>query len=132
MSEHDDDIYVIDGVNPLTKAANIVTITAPTPLTSNTSPYTMTANINPGNLLLHSHGRTVLTIQAENGGDAIIKTHRNKVNLDEVADMMKVLKERLLIITPDFEKHEKYPALKEAYDNYKLIEALCKDDQDDK
>jgi hypothetical protein len=87
--------------------------------------------IAPGNLTVHPHGKTILTIQAENGGDAIIKTNKNTVNLDEIAEMMQVLKDRLLIITPDFEKHEKYPALKEAYDNYKLIEALCRDNDDD-
>ena len=90
-----------------------------------------TGSISPGNLTVHPHGRTILTIQAENGGDAIIKTNKNTVNLDEIAEMMQVLKDRLLIITPDFEKHEKYPALKEAYDNYKLIEALCRDNDDD-
>jgi hypothetical protein len=34
------------------------------------------------------------------------------------------VKSRLLILTPDFEKHEKYPALKDAYDRYKMLEAL--------
>jgi hypothetical protein len=102
------------------------------------TPSTVTAGgtlyntaIAPGNLIVHPQGRTILTIQAENGGDAVIKTNKNTVNLDEIAEMMQVLKDRLLIITPDFEKHEKYPALKEAYDNYKLIEALCRENEDD-
>ena len=50
--------------------------------------------------------------------------------INEMATMMDTLKQRMLIITPDFEKHEKYPALKEAYDNYKALEAMlsCTDD----
>lgn len=96
------------------------------------SGYVHTSGSKPGDLTVHPHGKTILTIQAENGGDAIIKTNKNTVNLDEVAAMMETLKERLLIITPDFEKHEKYPALKEAYEHYKLIEAMCKEKEDDK
>ena len=71
---------------------------------------------------------TVLSIMAEGDGDAIIKTKKNKINLDEMATLMETLKERLLMLTPNFEKMEQYPALKEAYDHYKLIEALCRED----
>jgi hypothetical protein len=45
--------------------------------------------------------------------------------------MMTIMKERLLILTPAFEKHEKYAALKKAYDNYKMIEALIQEDRKD-
>jgi len=55
----------------------------------------------------------------------------NSVDLDELAEMMKIMKERLLILIPDFEKHEKYAALKKAYDNYKIIEALIQEDRKD-
>ena len=77
----------------------------------------------------HSTSTTVLSIMAEGDGDAIIKTKKNEINLDEMATLMETLKERLLILTPNFEKHEKYPALKEAYEHYKLIEALCKEEE---
>ena len=79
----------------------------------------------------HSTSTTVLSIMAEGDGDAMIKTKKNTINLDEMARMMETVKERLLILTPSFEKHEKYPALKEAYDHYKLIEALCKEENDE-
>jgi hypothetical protein len=72
---------------------------------------------------------TVLSIMAEGDGDAIIKTKKNKINLDEMATVMDTLKERLLILVPAFEKHDKYPALKEAYDHYKLIETLCREEE---
>jgi hypothetical protein len=55
----------------------------------------------------------------------------NKVDLDELAEMMTIMKERFLILTPLFEKHEKYAALKKAYDNYKMIEALIQEDRKD-
>ena len=75
---------------------------------------------------------TVLSIMAEGDGDAIIKTKKNTINLDEMATLMETLKERLLILTPNFEKMEQYPALKEAYEHYKLIEALCVSNQEEK
>ena len=75
---------------------------------------------------------TVLSIMAEGDGDAIIATKKNKINLDEMANVVDTLKERLLILTPNFEKMEQYPALKEAYDHYKLIEALCVSNQEEK
>ena len=54
----------------------------------------------------------------------MIKTKKNTINLDEMASMMETVKERLLILTPNFELHEKYPALKEAYEHYKVLEAM--------
>lgn len=63
------------------------------------------------------------------GNNPTIHTDRNSINLDEVADLVKILKERLLVIIPDFEKHEKYAALKKAYDHYKLIEAMVQEEK---
>lgn len=42
----------------------------------------------------------------------------------EVGKTLKMLMDRLCVIEPNFKLMEKYPALKEAYDNYKLLEAL--------
>jgi hypothetical protein len=53
-----------------------------------------------------------------------IKTGKSKIDIDELADMMATLKKRLLILTPSFEMHEKYPMLKEMYDEYKAMERL--------
>jgi len=76
---------------------------------------------NPSNL---SMSTSILSIMAEGDGDAMIKTKKNTINLDEMASMMETVKERLLILTPNFELHEKYPALKEAYEHYKVLEAM--------
>lgn len=62
------------------------------------------------------------------GTNPTISTEKNKINLDELADLMKIMQERLLILVPNFEKHEKYEALKKAYDHYKLIESIVNGD----
>jgi hypothetical protein len=57
-------------------------------------------------------------------GKTTIKTARSTIDIDELADMMETLKKRLLILTPNFEMHEKYPMLKELYNEYKAMERL--------
>jgi hypothetical protein len=57
-------------------------------------------------------------------GNTTIKTARSTIDIDELADMMETLKKRLLILTPNFEQHEKYPMLKQLYDEYKAMERL--------
>ena len=61
-----------------------------------------------------------------------ITTDKSIIDLDELSEFIKVMKERLLIITPNFEKHEKYAALKKAYDHYKLIESMIGKENDNK
>jgi len=47
--------------------------------------------------------------------------------LEPISSRLTAIEERLAILTPDLQKLEKYSALKQAYDNYKLLETLCKD-----
>ena len=47
----------------------------------------------------------------------------------KVGETLDAIMERLCIIIPAMDKLEKYPALKEAYENYKLIEALIQNDE---
>lgn len=56
-----------------------------------------------------------------------ITTDQGKIDLNELHKMMETIRERLLIIVPNFEKHEKYEALKKAYDHYKLLEKMLGD-----
>jgi hypothetical protein len=57
-----------------------------------------------------------------------IKTSVGKtIDLNDLADVIETLKKRLLILTPNFEQHEKYPMLKAAYDEYKMLEKLLGD-----
>ena len=67
---------------------------------------------------------SILSIMAEGDGDAMIKTKKHDINLDEMADTIEILKQRLLVLTPNFKLHEHYPALKEAYEHYKVLEAM--------
>jgi len=46
----------------------------------------------------------------------------------DVGKTLKTLQDRFLILEDDFKKHEQYPALKAAYEQYKLIEALLKEE----
>lgn len=57
-------------------------------------------------------------------GKATIKTAKHTIDIDELGEMMETLKKRLLILTPNFEKHEQYPMLKQMYEEYKAMEAL--------
>jgi len=47
-----------------------------------------------------------------------------KVDGIDVGATLKTLQSRFLILEEDFQKHEQYPALKAAYEQYKIIEKL--------
>ena len=59
------------------------------------------------------------------GGYIIVQDGR-RINLTKLADMMDRIDEILLIVTAHMEQLEEYPALKSAYDEYKLIEAMVR------
>lgn len=65
------------------------------------------------------------------GQNPTLSTDKTKIDLNELGELINVLKERFLIITPNFEKHEKYAALKKAYDHYKLLEAMLSGEDND-
>ena len=46
-----------------------------------------------------------------------------------VGKTLEKIMDRLAILEPDFDKMDKYPALREAYDNYKLVEAMLTGDE---
>lgn len=48
----------------------------------------------------------------------------------KVGQALDQIMERLAILEPDFDKMDRYPALREAYNNYKTIEALLTGDDD--
>lgn len=58
------------------------------------------------------------------GPNPVLTTDQGKIDLNELVEIIKIMRERLLVLVPNFEKHEKYEALKKAYDHYKLIEAI--------
>ena len=49
-----------------------------------------------------------------------------------IAEFMKTVGERLCVLQPNFEAMEEYPALKDAYDQYKMLEKLLMENNDAK
>ncbi len=62
-------------------------------------------------------------------GEIIINGER--VNLSKIHKEFQEIKERLLMIEPDFKMHEKYPALKSAYEQYMLVLKMCEGEDDE-
>ena len=63
--------------------------------------------------------------------DNMVVTEKLTVQGIDIGASLKIIQERLLIINENFEKHEKYPALKDAYEKYKLIETLINEQPKD-
>lgn len=87
------------------------------------------------NLPTHAHttsGWTSTTVghsQPFTGMTMLNSSSSNKsISINELIDVIDVLKQRMLILTPLFEKHERYPALLAAYSDYLLIERLITED----
>jgi len=57
-------------------------------------------------------------------GDANI-TGNLTVNGTDIGTMLAKIQERLAILVPDPARLDKYEALKQAYEHYKVLEALC-------
>ncbi len=53
---------------------------------------------------------------------------KDDMQVGELVDFVKVMQERMLYIAPNFEKHAKYPALKELYEQYQVMSRLINDD----
>jgi len=56
-------------------------------------------------------------------------TYNNQ--LEEIDKRVSAIEDRLAILRINETLHEKYPALKEAYEHYKLIEKLVKEQSND-
>jgi hypothetical protein len=53
---------------------------------------------------------------------------KDEMQVGELVDFVKVMQERMRYISPNFEKHAKYPALKELYYQYQVMSRLINDD----
>lgn len=62
-------------------------------------------------------------------GDANI-TGNLTVNGVDIGIMLAKIQERLAILVPDPARLDKYEALKQAYEHYKILEALCVEETD--
>jgi hypothetical protein len=72
--------------------------------------------VNGSNLVLSTEG-TVL-VRSKSG---------REVDLFKLADTVALMAERLLVIAPDINKHAEFSALKDAYDQYRVMLQLCDD-----
>ena len=70
------------------------------------------------------------TITITDPGDYDLVVNRPGKPPLKVGQALDQIMERLAILEPDFDKMDRYPALREAYDNYKTIEALLTGDDD--
>jgi hypothetical protein len=62
-------------------------------------------------------------------GDANI-TGNLTVNGMDIGTMLAKIQDRLAILVPDPARLDKYEALKQAYEHYKILEALCVEETD--
>lgn len=103
-------------------------------ITQNSSSTSMghTVQMPPGNILgwdtitsVPSYQHVKNSIQLDEDKDVII----GDISLKDAIKSIDAIKQRLFIIEEDFEKHEQYPALKHAYEQYKLVEKLIMGDK---
>ncbi len=85
------------------------TITIPNSLSANNTNYTISTSAN-----------TPLAVQGK------ITCSDVEVDGQSVKEMMQNINDRLLILKPDPDKLEQYEALKIAYENFKVLEAMLK------
>ena len=65
------------------------------------------------------------------GNNPRLVTKKGEIDLDQLFDMVKRAEAILCMVKADQERLERYPALQEAYDHYRIIDALCRGDEDD-
>lgn len=68
------------------------------------------------------------SIQVQGDADIQGSLRVNGVDYTDLPAQIQAILDRLAILVPDPEKLEKYQALREAYEHYKTLEALCVDE----
>jgi len=82
--------------------------------------YTFTSSASAG-----LWGSTSNSVKIDQDGIDLKEGTDIKIGNRSLVKFMETLEERLAILQPDPEKLEKFEALKQAYEHYKLLEALC-------
>lgn len=57
---------------------------------------------------------------------------RVKIQGQDISEILEKINQRLAILTPDPKMLDKYTALREAYDHYRTLEALCVDSNENR
>jgi hypothetical protein len=64
-----------------------------------------------------------------NGNVSFMDKHGKTHQMDDVLDRLEMLEQKLLVLTADPEKLEQFPSLKDAFDNYRLVERMIFGDE---
>lgn len=107
-----DELEAMDGVD----IGSVGTLTGPGVSIGSVSAY---GSYHSGPMAIDSVDRDTITVK---GNMTISDLDGN--NTVDVGASIRAINERLLVLTPNFEAMEKYPALKDAYDQYKMLEKL--------
>jgi len=67
-----------------------------------------------------------LQFTPQDKGDAIIRTNHNEINLDKLYKTVMMIADKMMIIADDPYFTEKYPTLKDAYEQYHTLLELYK------
>jgi hypothetical protein len=67
-----------------------------------------------------------LQITPQDNGDAIIRTNHNEINLDKLYKTVMMIADKMMIIADDPYFTQKYPTLKDAYEQYQTLLGLYK------
>jgi hypothetical protein len=67
-----------------------------------------------------------LDITPRDNADAIIRTNHNEINLDKLYKTVMMIADKMMIIADDPYFTEKYPTLKDAYEQYQTLLELYK------
>ena len=69
---------------------------------------------------------SILQLSPSDGKDAIIKTNHNTINLDQLYKTVMMIADKMMIIADDPYFTEKYPTLKDAYEQYQTLLEIYK------
>ena len=91
---------------------------------------------NSGSMSWGATGSTAVTITGkelqitpQDKGDAIIRTNHNEINLDKLYKTVMMIADKMMIIADDPYFTQKYPTLKDAYEQYQTLLELYKSDE---
>ena len=108
----------------LNSSLTMNTATSPIDLTS----YTYSTSSNWGNSGGWSTGTSTGTVNIDSKGIDIKDSGDIKIGHRSMKEFMDKMEQRLAILQPDPELLEKFEALRQAYEHYKTLEALCMGD----
>ena len=78
---------------------------------------------------LSSFSSASLQITPQDNRDAIIRTNHNEINLDKLYKTVMMIADKMMIIADDPYFTEKYPTLKDAYEQYQTLLEIYKSDE---